>query len=197
MSGTPAERRMSAILADIILERGRQDALRDAGKFAKTLADTDAARGGPLSPCECLTVCSEEFGEVAEIVADAIGKPSEALDREHLREELIQLAACCVAWVEQLDTPPARTESVARAVRPVVEDPDGDALAQKLGIPSYAEVPSYIPRAATPGYATFDVAKFEERREAAAREYRAAAMGYAGEFGNHPNDLLPDYGGAL
>jgi hypothetical protein len=142
-----AEHRMSAILGDIILERMRQDALRDAGKFAKTLAEADE----PLTPCECLTVCSEEFGGVAEIVADAIGKPG-ALDSEHLREELIQLAACCVAWVEQLDTPPAAT--TIPELRPVVDDPDGDALAQKLGIVSYADVPSYIPRAAAPGYAT-------------------------------------------
>lgn len=144
-----AAERLSAILADIIIERGRQDVLRDAGKFPKTLADADP----PLTPCECLTVCSEEFGEVAEIVADAIGKPPAALDRDHLREELIQLAACCVAWVEQLDTPAAVHPSEVNALRPVVDDPDGDALAQKLGILSYDDVPSYIPRAATPGYA--------------------------------------------
>jgi hypothetical protein len=86
-----------SILFDIVSERFRQERLCAQGKFPATLAHPDA-----LPPAACLAVLAEEFGEVARPVADDLAKPG-TLDRENLRAELIQLAACCVAWVEQLD----------------------------------------------------------------------------------------------
>jgi hypothetical protein len=47
-------------------------------------------------------VLSEEHGEVSRIVADSLSKRV-PIDTAHLREELVQLAACCVAWVEGID----------------------------------------------------------------------------------------------
>jgi hypothetical protein len=85
------------IWLDIITERFRQERLCAQGKFPATLAHK-----GALPMAACLAVLAEEFGEVARPVADDLCKPG-TLDRDHLREELIQLAACCVAWVEQLD----------------------------------------------------------------------------------------------
>lgn len=87
------------ILLDIVAERIRQDRLCREGRFLHTLADLPA--DGGLSPEACLAVVAEEFGEVAEVVADKLA--GKGLDTEHLRTELVQLAACCVAWVEQLD----------------------------------------------------------------------------------------------
>ncbi len=91
----------ACILYDISQERDRQEDLCTAGKFDATLAS------GVLSPAECLSVIAEEFGEVSMVVADQLAGarrvPPKQLDTEHLREELIQLAACCVAWVEALD----------------------------------------------------------------------------------------------
>jgi hypothetical protein len=84
------------IAKDIELERVRQDALRDMGKFDWTLADA-----GQYSPSDAIVVLGEEFGEISEVVCEGLsGKP---VDSGHLREEIIQLAACCVAWVEALD----------------------------------------------------------------------------------------------
>ncbi|MES2384554.1 MAG: MazG-like family protein [Pseudomonadota bacterium] len=91
------------IWLDIVTERFRQERLCAAGKFPATLAHR-----GALSPAACLAVLAEEFGEVARPVADQLAgsRRGEPLDVDHLREELIQLAACCVAWVEQLDDVP-------------------------------------------------------------------------------------------
>lgn len=84
------------IFTDISVERARQDSLRDMGKFRST--PTELAAAGRLS--DTLTVLSEEFGEVARVVCESI---EGNLDTEHLREELVQLAACCVGWVEAID----------------------------------------------------------------------------------------------
>jgi hypothetical protein len=80
----------------IALERMRQDHLRTMGHFALTLAD------GALAPAECLAVLGEEFGEVSREVCEQLA--GNGLDVVHLREELVQLAACCVAWIEALDS---------------------------------------------------------------------------------------------
>jgi|GEM_PF-2507250 len=84
------------ILDDVSAERERQEHLKAMGKFPHTPADP-----GALTAPESLAVLAEEFGEVAMLVADAVtGRP---LDPGNLREELIQVAAVCVAWVEGLD----------------------------------------------------------------------------------------------
>lgn len=85
------------VLDDITSERFRQEALRDLGRFRWTLADV-----GLYTPAEALAVLSEEFGEIARVVCEGLG--NRPVDTGHLREELVQLAACCVAWVEALDS---------------------------------------------------------------------------------------------
>jgi hypothetical protein len=99
------------VVDDVTAERARQDNLRDMGAFRATLADEG------LSASDRLAVVAEEFGEVAEHVADALtGAAGRPLDERGLREELIQLAACAVAWVEYLDK--RRQTAVARTVPP-------------------------------------------------------------------------------
>jgi hypothetical protein len=88
------------ICDDIIAERVRQDALRDAGKFPWTLADDHVQS----RPWEGVVPLGEEFGEVCRALMDGT--------RAELRAELIQLAACCVAWVEGID----RTDAAAAPV---------------------------------------------------------------------------------
>lgn len=83
-------------IADIMDERARQDDLKRAGRFAYTCADPE------LSHAERLTVLGEEFGEVCHEVNEAIGGRTE-LDRAALRNELVQVAAVCVAWIEAID----------------------------------------------------------------------------------------------
>jgi hypothetical protein len=89
-----------SIWLDIITERFRQKRLMSEGKFDRDMADPT------LTATEKLTVCSEEFGEVARIVCEGITKAGNTVDTPHLREELIQLATCCVAWVEEIDGVP-------------------------------------------------------------------------------------------
>jgi NTP pyrophosphatase (non-canonical NTP hydrolase) len=172
-----------AILLDIVAERARQEQLCRDGKFDRTLA-TFGGPGDALSPSDCLAVCAEEFGEVAEIVADALnGQPGrDRLDTAHLREELVQLAACCVAWCEQLD---ARTGAQAPTTAPAAapeSDPAGDLLARRLGIPlcDPNQAPSYIPGACDEGCDHVNPFPFPGTRQ------NPAWL-----------DLLPDYGGAL
>jgi hypothetical protein len=105
------------VLDDVERERERQTELRDAGRFERTLADAG------LSEAERLAVVAEEFGEVARCVADVVaGKQADA---DHLRKELIQLAACCVAWAEFLDSvDPAPDARLARPTMPSAADGD-------------------------------------------------------------------------
>jgi NTP pyrophosphatase (non-canonical NTP hydrolase) len=80
----PKERvpaRQTRIFSEIIAERKRQDA-----KHGKSRRLGDLKR---------LAILGEEFGEVAMAINDH--------DRENMREELIQVAACCVDWLEELD----------------------------------------------------------------------------------------------
>lgn len=96
------------VLSAVITERHRQEALRALGKFKWTLADTSAG----FTPAEGLAVLSEEHGEIARVVCESLADGA-VLDVAHLREELIQLAACCVAWVEGLDSA-QRTETTQK-----------------------------------------------------------------------------------
>lgn len=47
-----------------------------------------------------LAILGEEYGEVCKEVAETQLRP---LDVPHLREELVQTAAVCVAWIEAID----------------------------------------------------------------------------------------------
>jgi hypothetical protein len=51
-----------------------------------------------------LCIVSEEFGEVGKAIIEAVeqGHDTDAYE-EHLRYELVQVAACCVAWIEAIE----------------------------------------------------------------------------------------------
>lgn len=83
------------VLYDIHRERGRQEHLRETGKFRQTCAAVD------MAPHAKLAVLAEEFGEVARHVTEYLIEPSR-LDDAELREELIQVAAVAAAWAESL-----------------------------------------------------------------------------------------------
>jgi NTP pyrophosphatase (non-canonical NTP hydrolase) len=80
-------------LEDVCDERQRQEQLKKEGKFLYTCADAEMTDG------ERLAVLVEEVGEVARAMNDGKG----------LREELIQVAAVAVAWVEAIDTAEAKS----------------------------------------------------------------------------------------
>jgi hypothetical protein len=109
---------MAAILDDVTAERARQDFLQERGVFPATLAQEG------LSAADRLAVVAEEFGEVSREVAEAIA--SGVLNETHLRAELVQLAACAVAWVEYIDGVGSRARATAPTLRPyalgVLED---------------------------------------------------------------------------
>lgn len=98
------------ILLAIGNERSRQEKLKFDGKFLWTCADND------ITHHEKLGVLAEEFGETAKEVVDygisidkcMKEKISFPLHRrlyflKRIREELIQVAAVCVAWCEAID----------------------------------------------------------------------------------------------
>jgi NTP pyrophosphatase (non-canonical NTP hydrolase) len=103
----PADGRIS-LYREIEQERIRQGELKAAGKFPFTCADSQ------LRQAEKLGVLAEEFGEVAQLVCRvmipapgdqgvACISTTELEDyRKKLKEELIQVAAVCVAWAESL-----------------------------------------------------------------------------------------------
>jgi NTP pyrophosphatase (non-canonical NTP hydrolase) len=86
------------IWLDIITERLRQEELCASGKFNWTLA-----HAGQFTLADGLVVLAEEFGEVAKEVCDSGFGNGGPPDLSLLRTELVQLAACCVAWVEGID----------------------------------------------------------------------------------------------
>jgi NTP pyrophosphatase (non-canonical NTP hydrolase) len=95
------------IFALVIEERKRQDRLMALGKFAFTCADKDG-----LTNAEKLTVLIEETGEVARAILNLSQLASDALLKNRvvceykLQEELIQVAAVAVAWLESLELEP-------------------------------------------------------------------------------------------
>jgi hypothetical protein len=76
-------------LRAVTAERLRQVQLKTEGRFEHTCADPEATDGYRL------TVLVEEVGEVARAVLESDGRG--------LREELVQVAAVAVAWIEGLD----------------------------------------------------------------------------------------------
>lgn len=87
---------LDRILSEVAAERERQERLKASGKFTHTCADLEASVGYKT------IVLGEEFGEVCRAAHD--GKP------DQLREELIQVAAVAVAWVQALDKKKALEE---------------------------------------------------------------------------------------
>lgn len=86
----PSFARMRRVWDDVTNERYRQEKLRLSGKFSDTLASHH------IASAEKLAVLAEEFGEVAREVCE-LGS------YENMRKELVQVAACCVAWCEAID----------------------------------------------------------------------------------------------
>jgi NTP pyrophosphatase (non-canonical NTP hydrolase) len=89
-----------AIVEMVCAERIRQEKLRASGKFQWTCA-TIFPEGPTIQPEAKLAVLAEEFGEVARHVTEQL------IDRSRyqpvkMREELVQIAAVCVAWAEAI-----------------------------------------------------------------------------------------------
>jgi hypothetical protein len=102
--------KMNLVMEAIGQERVRQEELRENGKFLWTCASTNIIHTSKLA------VLAEEFGETAKEVVDygiSIEKYTAASMQfpkhrslyflKRIREELIQVAAVCVAWCEAID----------------------------------------------------------------------------------------------
>jgi len=86
----------SSVFTSIANERFRQERLKDQGKFPWTCAAV-----GPTDEAK-LAVLAEEFGEAARHVTEAL-IDRKRRDVKNLYKELIEVAACCVAWCEALE----------------------------------------------------------------------------------------------
>src|SRR5689334_5493368 len=86
----PGRARQLPALMLVVEERARQEAKLARGEFTWTAASPEASDSLKLA------VLGEEFGEVCR----AIGEHE---PRARLREELVQVAAVAVAWIEALD----------------------------------------------------------------------------------------------
>ena len=101
MSAIAALRRQR-IVEDLMVERGRQEALLAEGRFAFTCADED------IYDHTKLAVLVEEVGEVSRVLCDSFN--NDELDLYSLRRELVQVAAVAVAWIEAVDAQPTAEE---------------------------------------------------------------------------------------
>lgn len=77
-------------------ERERQAELKAAGRFKHTLNDPE------LTLSQKLAAVTEEVGEVARVVQALEGMNDDLATVAQLRDELTQVAALCVAWLEGL-----------------------------------------------------------------------------------------------
>ena len=89
--------RLSNVIADVIIERSRQDNLQKQGRFPWTCADIEVPDANKLA------ILTEEVGEVAREISESFVWPEDPERRERLRTELIQVAAVAVGWAEGLD----------------------------------------------------------------------------------------------
>ena len=99
-------RSQKIILADIICERQRQDKLVASGELPFNCADEE------IDDAEKARVLGEEYGEVCKASYEldhgwrgnstSDWEARRAKQKAHLRTELLQLAAVCVAWAESL-----------------------------------------------------------------------------------------------
>lgn len=93
----------ASAICSIENERGRQEQLKAQGKFDWAPSDrVNPKNGAAIGHTQRLAVLAEEYGEIAHIVCDDM-TCEVPLDYSELRKELIQLASCCVAWVEHID----------------------------------------------------------------------------------------------
>ena len=92
-------KRQASVVAAIIRERMRQDALKSRGKFKYTCADSQ------MLSSEKFLVLSEEVGEVARAILNLQDFSTDyGADLGKVRVELIQVAAVSVAWIEFIDS---------------------------------------------------------------------------------------------
>jgi hypothetical protein len=103
-------------LQEIYQERLRQEDLKREGRFEYTCADVEVDDG------QCYMILGEEFGEVGHALNEMIGKTYIAREIDlamlAVRDELIQVAAVTVAWIERIDkTFRARSTSAAALYR--------------------------------------------------------------------------------
>lgn len=73
----------------VIRECARQTELKKAGKFQLEIGEPGC------SVFQSVSILTEELGEVARAVNER--------DRENLKEELVQVAACCRKWFHHLE----------------------------------------------------------------------------------------------
>jgi NTP pyrophosphatase (non-canonical NTP hydrolase) len=86
------------IMGRIMEERHKQEEYKSKGKFTYTLSDID------MSPTTRLTCVTEEIGEVAREVLGDVSLVRENSSPERMRDELVQVIALCVAWLEIYET---------------------------------------------------------------------------------------------
>ena len=86
------------VLREVSDERMRQERLKAEGRFSMTCADA-------MSNGARLAVLIEEVGEAARALLELGVDGEESYDKhgKDLRQELLQVAAVAVAWVEGLD----------------------------------------------------------------------------------------------
>lgn len=84
--------RPNEIWSHILEERTRQNELKKVAMILPACAD-------PIDEAVKLAALTEEVGEVARAVMARGGWSGE---EDNLREELVQVAAICVAWLETL-----------------------------------------------------------------------------------------------
>lgn len=116
-------------LVAVARERERQEAIgvakRAQGIDWRSCADPALEGGNDRR----LAILAEEFGEVARAVLELAYASDPAFDAAHLRDELVQVAAVSVAWVEEIDqmreaaADVAQVLQIADGLELVVEEP--------------------------------------------------------------------------
>lgn len=100
--------KLQRVFHRILVERQRQETLRDQGRFRFTCADEAG-----LTPSQKFVVLGEEMGEVARVLLNlhelatdfCIGaiRPPRLILNTKLRKELIEVAAVTCAWLESME----------------------------------------------------------------------------------------------
>lgn len=75
-------------------EIDRQSSLKAAGKFKYTTNE--------LHDVDAFAVCAEEFGEIAGAISEHFFKEG-CITHPDVRDELIQLCACAMRWLDAYD----------------------------------------------------------------------------------------------